>query len=119
MTGREFDFETELDDMHRAVLSVLPEKLLDLTDIAVTRAGLDALMEQMPSAEIPSNISVEDVHVPGIDGDPDVFVRVYNQHHFRLMLLACYGYMAVGWCSVLLTWMMVSALTWQSNINVS
>ena len=78
MTGREFDFETELDDMHRAVLSVLPEKLLDLTDIAVTRAGLDALMEQMPSAEIPSNISVEDVHVPGIDGDPDVFVRVYK-----------------------------------------
>ena len=37
MTGRTFDFETELDEMHSAVLRVLPEKLLDLTDISATR----------------------------------------------------------------------------------
>ena len=43
MTGRTFDFETELDEMHRAVLSVLPEKLLDLTDISATREGIEEL----------------------------------------------------------------------------
>ena len=64
MTGRKFNFETELDEMHRAVLSVLPEKLLDLSDIAVTREGLDALMSQMPSPELPEHISIESVHVP-------------------------------------------------------
>lgn len=78
MTGRAFDFDTELDEMHRAVFSVLPEKLLDLSDISVTRAGLDELMSQMPSPELPPNISVEDVHVPGLDGDPDVLVKVYS-----------------------------------------
>tara|TARA_B110000438_G_C15733086_1_gene615065 strand:- start:247 stop:1257 length:1011 start_codon:yes stop_codon:yes gene_type:complete len=78
MTGRKFNFETELDEMHRAVLSVLPEKLLDLSDIAVTREGLDALMSQMPSPELPEHISIESVHVPGLDGDPDVLVKVYK-----------------------------------------
>ena len=48
MTGRTFDFETELDEMHSAVLSVLPEKLLDLTDISATREGIEELFSQMP-----------------------------------------------------------------------
>ena len=78
MTGRKFNFDTELDDMHRAVLSVLPEKLLDLTDISVTRAGLDALMGQMPAPETPENILIEDKNVLGFNGDPDVLVRVYT-----------------------------------------
>ncbi len=78
MTGRKFNFETELDEIHRAVLSVLPEKLLDLTDITATRAGLEELFSQMPSPELPDHISIEDVQVPGLDGDPDVLVRVYK-----------------------------------------
>ena len=78
MTGRKFNFDTELDDMHRAVLSVLPEKLLDLTDISETRAGLDALMGQMPAPETPENILIEDINVPGFNGDPDVLVRTYT-----------------------------------------
>ena len=69
MTGRKFNFDTELDEMHRAVLSVLPEKLLDLTDISVTRAGLDALMGQMPAPETPENILIKDINVPGLNGD--------------------------------------------------
>ena len=64
--------------MHQAVLSVLPEKLLDLTDISVTRAGLDALMSQMPSPELPAEISVEEAQIPGIGTDPDVPIRIYK-----------------------------------------
>ncbi|MBU98648.1 MAG: lipase [Acidimicrobiaceae bacterium] len=64
--------------MHQAVLSVLPEKLLDLTDISVTRAGLDALMSQMPSPELPAQISVEEAQIPGVGTDPDVPIRIYK-----------------------------------------
>tara|TARA_Y100000768_G_scaffold315867_1_gene250856 strand:- start:4277 stop:5335 length:1059 start_codon:yes stop_codon:yes gene_type:complete len=78
MVGRNFDFDSELDEMHKTVLSVLPEKLLDLTDISVTRAGLDALMGQMPAFEAPKNILVEETNVPGLNGDPDVLVRTYT-----------------------------------------
>lgn len=78
MRERKFDFSKELDEMHQAVLSVLPEKLLDLTDISVTRAGLDALMSQMPSPELPAQISVEEAQVPGIGSDPDVPIRIYK-----------------------------------------
>ena len=76
MRERKFDFSKELDEMHQAVLSVLPEKLLDLTDISVTRAGLDALMSQMPSPELPAEISVEEAQIPGIGTDPDVPIRI-------------------------------------------
>lgn len=78
MTGRKFDFDSELDEMHKAVLSVLPEKLLDLTDISVTRAGLDALMGQMPAPETPEDILIDNTNVPGLNGDPDVLVRTYT-----------------------------------------
>ena len=78
MRERKFDFSKELDEMHQAVLSVLPEKLLDLTDISVTRAGLDALMSQMPSPELPAQISVEEAQIPGIGADPDVPIRIYK-----------------------------------------
>ncbi len=78
MRERKFDFSKELDEMHQAVLSVLPEKLLDLTDISVTRAGLDALMSQMPSPELPAQISVEEAQIPGVGTDPDVPIRIYK-----------------------------------------
>ena len=78
MRERKFDFSKELDEMHQAVLSVLPEKLLDLTDISVTRAGLDALMSQMPSPELPAEISIEEAQIPGIGTDPDVPIRIYK-----------------------------------------
>ena len=78
MTGRKFDFETELDEIHRAVLSVLPEKLLDLTDISAARAGIEELFSQMPSPELPEDISIEEIQVPGSNGDPDVLVKVYK-----------------------------------------
>jgi acetyl esterase/lipase len=78
MTGRSFDLQNELDEMHRAVLEMLPVGLLDLTDISVTRAGLDALMGAMPSPEMPESITIEDTHVPGFENDPDIPVRVYR-----------------------------------------
>ena len=78
MTGRTFDFETELDEMHSAVLSVLPEKLLDLTDISATREGIEELFSQMPAFAQPADVSIEEVQVPGLNGDPDVRVKVYK-----------------------------------------
>ena len=63
MTGRKFDLDTELD-MHRAVLSISRKDFLTLDDISETRAGLDALMGQMPAPETPENILIEDKMFP-------------------------------------------------------
>ncbi len=67
-----------LDDTHRAVLEMLPADLLDLTDINRTRAGFEALMGALPSPELPDDVTIEDVSVPGLDGDPEVMVRLYK-----------------------------------------
>lgn len=72
------DLMTRLDEHHGGVLSVLPPDLLDLSDIDRTRTGLDAMMAQMPAPEMPADVGVEDVMVPGLDGDPDVMVRLYR-----------------------------------------
>lgn len=72
------DLTTRLDDHHLAVLNVLPPDLLDLSDIGRTRTGLDAMMAQMPAPELPADVAIEDVMVPGMDGDPEVMVRLYR-----------------------------------------
>ncbi len=72
------DLTTRLDEHHLAVLNALPPDLLDLSDIDRTRAGLDGLMAQLPAPEMPSDVAVEDVMVPGLDDDPDVMVRLYR-----------------------------------------
>ncbi|MGH1488733.1 MAG: alpha/beta hydrolase [Acidimicrobiales bacterium] len=79
MSIETIDLAARLDEDHAAVLGVLPEGLLDLTDINKTRAGLDKLMGAFPKPALPPGVAVEDVHVPGhLDGDPDVMVRVYR-----------------------------------------
>jgi len=72
------DLATRLDDHHAAVLGVLPPDLLDLSDIDRTRTGLDALMASLPSPELPADVTIDDVMVPGLDGDPNVMVRLYR-----------------------------------------
>lgn len=78
MTEQPIDLESRLDDIHRSVLEVLPPDLLELSDIARTRLGLDALLGALPAPEMPAGVTVGDVHVPGVDGDPDVMVRLYR-----------------------------------------
>ena len=78
MTAPPIDLATRLDADHLAVLNALPADLLDLSDIERTRAGLDALFQAMPAPELPADVTIEDVTVPGHDGDPDVMVRLYR-----------------------------------------
>ncbi len=71
------NLEDHVDAEHLAVLQMLPGELLDLSDIAGTRAMLDAFMGQMPAPELPASIDVTDHHVDGFDGH-QVLVRVYR-----------------------------------------
>ena len=72
------NLDEALDEMHGAVLSVLPPDLLDLTDIDVARARIAGLFEAMPVPDMPSNVTVSEVHVPGYGGDPEVRVKLYR-----------------------------------------
>ena len=67
---------TRLDEHHRAVLELLPVGLLDVTDIDATRAAFAEFFEAKP--ELPAGVNTEDVHVTGLNGDPDVLVRLYR-----------------------------------------
>ena len=78
MTIMTVDLDARLDDQHRAVLDALPPGLLDLDDIERTRAGVAKMMDAMPAPELPSDVAIEDVHVPGFEGDPEVKVRLYR-----------------------------------------
>ncbi len=79
MSIEPIDLAARLDEDHAIVLGILPEDLLDLSDINRTRAGLAKLMGAFPKPPLPDGVTVEDVHVPGYaDGDPDVLVRLYR-----------------------------------------
>ena len=73
------EFDDRLDEAHKAVLEMIPEALLDLTDIPAAREMAEGLMGAM-AAQVPevSGVEVEDHWVAGPDGDPDVMVRVYT-----------------------------------------
>ena len=73
------NFEDRLDEESKAVLEMIPESLLDLSDIPAARAMVAGFMEAMFAAapEIPG-VDVEDHMAPGAPGDPDVMVRVYT-----------------------------------------
>ena len=76
------DLEERLDAEHLAVLEMLPAGLLDLSDVAVTRARLDELMALMPAAEMPDTVEVADHHAEAADGHR-VHVRVYRPRQRR------------------------------------
>ncbi len=78
MTAEPIDLAANLDEAHRALLEMLPPDLLDLSDIDRTRAGLDALFSALPTPELPDDVTIEEVGVPGLDGDPEVPVRLYR-----------------------------------------
>ncbi len=79
------NLEEALDEMHAAVLAMLPPTLLmlpptllDLTDLAACRAQIDMVLGAAPVPPMPENVTISEVHVPGIDGDPDVRVKMYT-----------------------------------------
>ncbi|MEM9562259.1 MAG: alpha/beta hydrolase [Actinomycetota bacterium] len=72
------DLAARLDDTHRAVLEMIPPDLLDLSDIDRARVGIEGLLAALPSPEPPAGLATEDVMVPGLDGDPEVLVRLYR-----------------------------------------
>jgi acetyl esterase/lipase len=51
---------------------------MDLTDIVEVRAQLRAILDQMPRPELPVDVAVRDLAVPGPAGAPEVAVRVYT-----------------------------------------
>ena len=78
MTAQPIDLGARLDDDHLAVLNMLPPGMLDLSDIPTTRENVAQLLGSMPTPPLPDGMTVEDVAVPGLDGDPDLVVRLYR-----------------------------------------
>ncbi len=78
MNGEPIDLPARLDEDHLAVYNALPADLLDMSDIPVTRANFAELAEAAPTPPFPTDVVIEDIHVPGVDGDPDVMVRQYR-----------------------------------------
>ncbi|MEU5860767.1 MULTISPECIES: alpha/beta hydrolase [unclassified Nonomuraea] len=74
-------FHPNLDPELRAALESTPFPTFDVTtltaeELAGYRAQINAMLAAMPPAE--SEVLVEDRHVPGPDGEPDVRVRLYR-----------------------------------------
>jgi len=72
------DLDTALDEMGATVLSMLPPDLMDLSDIDAGRARLDGLLAMMPAPPMPEGVAITEAVAPGLDGGPDVRVKVYT-----------------------------------------
>lgn len=72
------DLDTALDEMGAAVLSMLPPDLMDLSDIDAGRARLDGLLAMMPAPPMPDGVDITEAVAPGLDGGPEVRVKVYT-----------------------------------------
>ena len=73
MSGRKFDLNSELDEMHLEVLNLFPDDFLTMEDIAGTRAAFTG-----PPAELSDKVQVEDVMIRGLGDDPDLRVKLYR-----------------------------------------
>ncbi len=71
------DLAPHLDEHHSAVIAMLPPELLDLTDIPACRTMIEGFLAQMPTPDLPTNVTISEVMVPGHDGDPDVRLKLY------------------------------------------
>lgn len=76
--GNAIDLEAALDEIHGAVLAMLPADLLDLSDIDQARARLDAALAMMPAPPLPDDVEISEQMVPGHDGDPEVRIKLYR-----------------------------------------
>ena len=72
------DIPGRLDDQHRRVYEEMPERQLDINDVTVSVAALRDRSQTREAAPLPDGVVSEDCMVPGPDGSPDVFVRLYR-----------------------------------------
>jgi acetyl esterase len=59
-----------------AIVPLLPN--VDITNVTVARANLDAMVAQFSPTLDESSLDIEDYQVPGHEADPDVTVRVFR-----------------------------------------
>ena len=67
-----------LDDEHQRVLDRMPSDLLDLSDIAATRERFAIVLDRLRPPELPDNVTISEASAVGIDGAPDVRLKVYR-----------------------------------------
>lgn len=72
------DMDEAVDEMHAAVLAMLPPDLMDLSDIDVGRERLAGLLAAMPVPDMPANVAVTEAFAPGLGDDPDVRLKLYR-----------------------------------------
>ncbi len=72
------DLDSALDEQHAAVLSILPPDLMDLDDIPAARVRIDALLEMLPTPDLPDDVAISEAVAPSLDGGPDVRLKVYT-----------------------------------------
>jgi acetyl esterase/lipase len=61
------------------LLEMMPGGFNGIGDLIERRAALDAVVAEMAKASpAPAGVTTEDRVVPGLDGDPDLWVRVYH-----------------------------------------
>ena len=72
------DIASRLDDEHRPVFEGMPRPERDWSDIPGTRERMAEMRASLPQPVLPANVAIEDVTVPGPEGDPDVPVRLYR-----------------------------------------
>lgn len=78
MSASPIDLEAHLDEMHLAVLQLLPPNLFDLSDIAAARALIGGLIDAMPAPPLPEGLEISEHMVPGHGGGPEVRVKTYR-----------------------------------------
>ena len=67
-----------LDDDHLAVLEALPADLLDMSDIPAARQRIETLFELLEVPPLPDTVVISEQFVPGVDGSPDVRLKLYR-----------------------------------------
>jgi acetyl esterase len=67
-----YDFDPEL----AGLVALLPAGALE--DVQEARAGLDAILSTLNADVDTEGLDVEDLHVPGPEGAPDVLIRTYR-----------------------------------------
>ena len=78
MTTISRDFASKLDAEYLPAFEAMPPGGLDLANIAAARTGMAERRAQMPAAPMPDSVAIEDRYAPGLDGAPDVMVRLYR-----------------------------------------
>lgn len=72
------DLQANVDEVHSAVLDMIPPNLTDLSSIEGGRAVAAGLLDALPAPELPADVEIAEVMVPGFGDDPEVRVKTYR-----------------------------------------